>query len=1200
MFIKSLIIDGFKSYGKRTEVNGFDPEFTAITGLNGTGKSNVLDAICFVLGISNLSHVRATSLQELVYKGGQCGVTKATVTIIFDNTNPLQSPIGYEKCREITVARQVIVGGKNKYMINGKVVINKKVGDLFCSVQLNINNPNFLIMQGRITKVLNMKPEEVSVALVYIWLLKWLISILSCPPVQILSMIEEAAGTSMYESKRDETNKLLERKDGKMNEISSLLHEEIEPKLDKLRAERDRYVEFQQLVREIEHLMYIHVSHTYLQHKKAVESCETSIRLANEFIETGHQQMITNDATVEQLDADAQQMQARIDAESGGELTELEARLAELTRSESAQTGEKKSTEAGLAVEKRNILKLQRSIKDDEQALERKQNEMGQVAGLFEQLKSADETDKEALATAKRHYEAVRDGLSTNADGEAASLQDQLMQAKQQAMESSTCIKTTDMARKQNAAKLRQLQGQRKTTDAAYVKDQQAAAHHQREVERLQAALDKLDYTDGSLEQLDHRRRQLQTQRRDVQSRFEQRNGHRYEFHYRDPEPNFDRSRVRGMACMLFEVRNERDYLALGMAAGGSLYSVVTDTDVTSKMILQNGQLQQRTTMIPINKISAGSLSAGQLEAARQAGGADNVWHALDLIEYDPSVEKVMRFLFGRTLICRNIEVAKKVTYHPRVMCRSVTLEGDIVDPQGTLSGGARPKGGAVLAEIADVRRLVAELRQNDEQIAELSQQMQRMQRIAQAFGQHKDQLDVQRHELANVQQRLAASSVQQHEAECAGLQAQIEAADAAIGEAREKEKAAAAKAADLQAKLSDASGYRERELKAATEAMRAAQKRSESSAKSWTQREREYETLQLQIEDLRGALAKSTEQLALVQQTAEQAAQRLADLAGTAAEIGERVAALRAQIKQKRDALGAQSRELRALGVRKEKLAQSTQTLQLEIKKRQKEIEKLQSDNREGFERLHAMEEQYAWIEEDRKFFGAKNTRYDYGKTNPDEARARLRQAQQQKKELERNLNQKAMMMLEREEQQFKSMADRKQIVGDDKKKIKSIIVDLDDQKKIKVKAAFESVSEYFGDIFGSLLPGAMAKLVPAQPTNFMAGLIVRVGFNGMWKESLNELSGGQRSLVALSLILAMLKYKPAPLYILDEVDAALDMSHTQNIGKMLKMHFTNSQFIIVSLKDGMFNNANVLFKTKFENGVSGVVRTVAANMAR
>ena len=102
-----------------------------------------------------------------------------------------------------------------------------------------------------------------------------------------------------------------------------------------------------------------------------------------------------------------------------------------------------------------------------------------------------------------------------------------------------------------------------------------------------------------------------------------------------------------------------------------------------------------------------------------------------------------------------------------------------------------------------------------------------------------------------------------------------------------------------------------------------------------------------------------------------------------------------------------------------------------------------------------------------------------------------------------------------------------------------------------------------------------------------------MKVAFGGKWKESLSELSGGQRSLVALSLILSLLLFKPAPLYILDEVDSALDLSHTQNIGNMLKNHFKHSQFIVVSLKDGMFNNANVLFRTKFVDGMSTVSRT-------
>jgi structural maintenance of chromosome 2 len=101
-------------------------------------------------------------------------------------------------------------------------------------------------------------------------------------------------------------------------------------------------------------------------------------------------------------------------------------------------------------------------------------------------------------------------------------------------------------------------------------------------------------------------------------------------------------------------------------------------------------------------------------------------------------------------------------------------------------------------------------------------------------------------------------------------------------------------------------------------------------------------------------------------------------------------------------------------------------------------------------------------------------------------------------------------------------------------------------------------------------------------------------VAFGGVWKESLSELSGGQKSLLALSLILAMLLFKPAPIYILDEVDAALDLSHTQNIGRMIKSHFPQSQFIVVSLKEGMFNNANVIFRTKFVDGISQVTRTV------
>ncbi|KAE8728292.1 hypothetical protein F3Y22_tig00004620pilonHSYRG00013 [Hibiscus syriacus] len=145
----------------------------------------------------------------------------------------------------------------------------------------------------------------------------------------------------------------------------------------------------------------------------------------------------------------------------------------------------------------------------------------------------------------------------------------------------------------------------------------------------------------------------------------------------------------------------------------------------------------------------------------------------------------------------------------------------------------------------------------------------------------------------------------------------------------------------------------------------------------------------------------------------------------------------------------------------------------------------------------------------------------------------------------------------------------------SNDKSKIKKTIEELDEKKKETLKVTWVKVNHDFGSIFSTLLPGTMAKLEPPEGCSFLDGLEVRVAFGGVWKQSLSELSGGQQSLLALSLILSLLLFKPTPLYILDE-------------------------FIVISLKEGMFNNANVLFRTKFVDGVSTVQRTVASKPSR
>lgn len=191
-------------------------------------------------------------------------------------------------------------------------------------------------------------------------------------------------------------------------------------------------------------------------------------------------------------------------------------------------------------------------------------------------------------------------------------------------------------------------------------------------------------------------------------------------------------------------------------------------------------------------------------------------------------------------------------------------------------------------------------------------------------------------------------------------------------------------------------------------------------------------------------------------------------------------------------------------------------------------------------------------------------------------------------------------MALIEKAEAENSDLVRKRQVVLNDKKKIEEVIAELDIKKTQALEATWVKVNRDFGSIFSTLLPGTSAKLEPVEGRSVMDGLEVKVAFNSVWKESLTELSGGQRSLLALSLILSLLLFKPAPMYILDEVDAALDLSHTQNIGIMLRAHFSASQFIVVSLKEGMFNNANVIFRTRFVDGVSAVQRTVVGGRSK
>ncbi|XP_037653948.1 structural maintenance of chromosomes protein 2 [Choloepus didactylus] len=1169
MHIKSIVLEGFKSYAQRTEVNGFDPLFNAITGLNGSGKSNILDSICFLLGISNLSQVRASNLQDLVYKNGQAGITKASVSITFDNSDKKQSPLGFEVHDEITVTRQVVIGGRNKYLINGVNANNTRVQDLFCSVGLNVNNPHFLIMQGRITKVLNMKPPE------------------------ILSMIEEAAGTRMYEYKKIAAQKTIEKKEAKLKEIKTILEEEITPTIQKLKEERSSYLEYQKVMREIEHLSRLYIAYQFLLAEDTKEHSAEELKEMQDKVVKLQEELSENEKKIKALNHEIEELEKRKDKEIGGILRSLEDALAEAqrvnTKSQSAFDLKKKNLES----EENKRKELEKNMVEDSKALAAKEKEVKKITDGLNALQEVSNKDAEALAAAQQHFNAVSAGLSSSEDGTEATLAGQMMACKNDISKAQTEAKQAQMKLKHAQQELKTKQAEVKKMDSGYRKDQEALEAVKKLKEKLEAEMKKLSYEENE-ESLLEKRKQLS---RDI-SRLKE----TYEallarfpnlrFAYKDPEKNWNRNCVKGLVASLISVKDTSASTALELVAGERLYNVVVDTEVTGKKLLEKGELKRRYTIIPLNKISARCIAPETLRIAQNLVGPNNVHVALSLVGYKPELQKAMEFVFGTTFVCDSMDNAKKVAFDKRIMTRTVTLGGDVFDPHGTLSGGARSQAASILTKFQELRDVQDELKIKEKELQALEEELASIKNTAEKYRQLKQQWEMKTEEADLLQTKLQQSSYHKQQEELDGLKQIIEESEETLKNTKEIQKKAEEKYEVLENKMKNAEAERERELKDAQKKLDCAKTKADASSKKMKEKQQEVEAITLELEELKREQASYKQQLEAINEAIKSYEGQIEVMAAEVAKNKESVNKAQEEVTKQKEVITAQDGVIKAKYAEVAKHKEQNNDSQLKIKELDHNISKHKREAEDAAAKVSKMLKDYDWISAEKHLFGQPNSAYDFKTNNPKEAGQRLQKLQEMKEKLGRNVNMRAMNVLTEAEERYNDLMKKKRIVENDKSKILATIEDLDQKKNQALNIAWQKVNKDFGSIFSTLLPGANAMLAPPEGQTVLDGLEFKVALGNTWKENLTELSGGQRSLVALSLILSMLLFKPAPIYILDEVDAALDLSHTQNIGQMLRTHFTHSQFIVVSLKEGMFNNANVLFKTKFVDGVSTVAR--------
>ncbi|CAG9463237.1 unnamed protein product [Pedinophyceae sp. YPF-701] len=1165
MFVEEIVIDGFKSYAQKVVVSDFDPHFNAITGLNGSGKSNILDSICFVLGITNLSQVRAGSLQDLIYKQGQAGVTKASVSITFDNADKATSPLGYEHCEKIVVTRQIAIGGRSKFLINGHVAQPARVQNLFHSVQLNVNNPHFLIMQGRITKVLNMKPPE------------------------ILNMLEEAAGTRMFESKKEAALKTLAKKQLKVDEIDQLLAEEVVPALEKLRKEKATFAEFTRLEQTMARTQRQVVAQQYVGLHEAVHGGGSEASLlqaqANE-IEATMARLRSECAAIER---DLEGVAERKRAVAGRAMEAAQDAVQKTSNELIKKTSELTNAGKTLEAERKNVADVEAQIA----ALEAQQDPEGARAAELALRKARAELEM-ARSRAKVAEEKARSVQEDSGSAETV-MQEEIGRAK--------AARSAAAAReKQGASRAAQLRkrlaaaAKRREKEAAGVAELRSAVEEgERAVADLRArgaAAAGDGGAAGALEELRGAREAEMRRARDIQDVVDKLKCSLkfLEVQYTSPAAakKVARDKVHGMMAELLRVKDPSAALALEVAAGSKLYQLVVADEGTAKGVLAG--LRQRLTVVPLSKIRGSNIPPEVLEAVEGVSGGF-ARPAVAMIEYDGAFEAAMAYGFGGVLVAKDAETAKKCAFDPKVRLRCVTLEGDEFSPSGLLTGGSRSNSRNVLTQLSQLREASDELAGRTARadaiardIAALESTAREADALAQELARAEHALTLARNKLdAHTAGGAAAAEAAELEAELAALEGDTR---AAAEEAAALDEQLAALAAQLQAaRTGGLAKAVEKEAKETKKALAGAEKAARAAEEASV-------ALQTQAE---GAAAEAAEARAALEEAR-----------GAVAAAAARVAALEGEVAAAREAHVAATRELKAQEARVAGFEAEESGLTKGLRQRRAALEeadvalgeargrvqRAQQARERGAKELDRLLKQHPWISTEKHMFGQPGSGYEgLGERELEAAQKELGEAEARLKTLARHMNKKVLAMFDRAEQEYRALAEKKAAVVRDRENISRVIAQLDQKKLESLHATWEKVTRDFASIFSTLLPGASARLDPFEG-NVENGLEVRVGFNGAWKESLTELSGGQRSLLALSLILALLLFKPAPIYILDEVDAALDLSHTENIGRMIQTHFPYSQFIVVSLKEGMFNNANVLFRTRFADGVSSVAR--------
>ncbi len=1176
MYLKRLDLQGFKSFPEKVKLE-FNPGVTAVVGPNGSGKSNVSDAVRWVLGEQRVKSLRGDKMEDIIFAGteNRKPLGFAEVSILIDNQDG-KLPLEYT---EVQITRRVFRSGESEYRINGTACRLKDIQELFMDTGVGREGYS-IIGQGRIDEILSAKGEERR------------------------RIFEEAAGIVKYKTRKNEAVNKLEKEQQNLLRVDDIIGE-LEVQIEPLEQQSEKAKEYLRLKEE-------------LKRAETAAFCRDAARIRSQL------EKLTEQEKAAQAEKEESLVKCSEEKEKATALREKTAGLDALLQKQNSEMAElraeieKKDGEIRLREEQQqndaaNISRIQEEIAQKESKQNENQAEQELCRSKMTGLRLEMEQRQEELDKLEAAYASLNAALSQG-ETKAESFKDEIFEQIRIGTEAKGEISKREAMQDQFLARKKQLLMEKAYTESrlqqfevhlqALERQENDRREHIRYLEQELKALEQ-DRTHAAQEKqrveesLSRQEKQISETRSRLSLLLEMEREHEGFFNSVKSLlklPDRENRGICGAVGQLLQVEEAYE-TAIEAALGGALQNIVTETEEDAKNAIQ--YLKQhnlgRATFLPVAAIKGRPLE-GKPAILSEIG---IIGTAYDLVSCDEKYRQIAMNLLGRILVVNDLDKAVQLAKKYRHQYKLVTLDGDILNPGGAMTGGSAQKKALhvfgrsrEISKLKDIlQRITADaeklrekqllanedLREIEQETVEKRMELQKFMVTLNSGG---DEREKTRQEKADTEEKLSLLEIEEKQ-----LTEQLEAAEAEMDSFRkrleESERTMAFANEQLTAFQEDLSGEKEERdilmeeitqkkillsntgqnvynletnllrLREEAAALAAEQKKAAEQAAFY---EKNTDLRIGQQEELRKEAARLAEQAEALQTAMNQTAQDKSSTAESASVAEEKAT-------EWREAANLLENEIFRISSRKEKLEEEKQRITVQMW--------------EEYEMTLRMAQEYM----------ATQPKQELEKHAVKEWKNMIRALG--------DVNVGAIEQYKEVKERYTFLTAQREDILAAEEKLRQIIEELSILMEKQFREQFALISENFSKVFQEMFGGGKAYLKLTDTANVLESAIEIVAQPpGKNLQNMQLLSGGERALTAIAILFSILKLKPSPFCILDEIEAALDDANVSRYAQYLKRFAEETQFIVITHRKGTMEHADVLYGvTMQEKGISKLI---------